>query len=65
MLLLSSAVAAVSGGAIPRYGSTRSAIIRIYKQEGLKGLWKGVGVTAAASSTSWACFRYVYVLLFL
>ncbi|CDJ31319.1 mitochondrial carrier domain-containing protein, putative [Eimeria mitis] len=34
-------VAAVTGGAIPLYGSTRSAITRIYKQEGLKGLWKG------------------------
>ncbi|CDJ55988.1 mitochondrial carrier domain-containing protein, putative [Eimeria maxima] len=53
-------VAAVSGGAIPSYGSTRRAITRIYKQEGLRGLWKGVGVTAAASSTSWTCFRYIF-----
>ncbi|XP_026190761.1 folate transporter 1, chloroplastic [Cyclospora cayetanensis] len=53
-------VAAVTGGAIPRYSSTRSAITRIFKQEGLRGLWKGVGVTATASSTSWACFRYIF-----
>ncbi|CDI86518.1 mitochondrial carrier domain-containing protein, putative [Eimeria praecox] len=53
-------VAAVTGGAIPLYNSTRSAITRIYKQEGLRGLWKGVGLTAAASSTSWTCFRYIF-----
>ncbi|CDJ48810.1 mitochondrial carrier domain-containing protein, putative [Eimeria brunetti] len=38
-------VAAITGGAIPLYGSTRSAIIRIYSQEGASGLLAGLLVT--------------------
>ncbi|KAL8428679.1 hypothetical protein ACSSS7_007068 [Eimeria intestinalis] len=51
-------VAAITEGAIPRYPSTRGAIRWILHQQGLKGLWQGVGVTAAASAASWTCFRY-------
>lgn len=54
----SCSVAATTGGAIPQYRSTFSALCRIFEQEGMRGLWKGVGVTAAASCVSWTCFRY-------
>ncbi|KAL8433696.1 hypothetical protein Efla_007437 [Eimeria flavescens] len=54
------AVAAVTGGAVPLYASTRAAVRQIYEQQGIRGLWQGVSVTAAASSVSWACFRLAF-----
>ncbi|KAL8270914.1 hypothetical protein Esti_005168 [Eimeria stiedai] len=45
-------VAAITQGAVPRYPSTTSAIRWIFQQQGIKGLWQGVGVTAAASAVS-------------
>ncbi|KAL8447552.1 hypothetical protein Emed_004340 [Eimeria media] len=53
-------VAAITQGAIPRYPSTSTAVRLIFQQQGLKGLWQGVGVTAAASAASWTCFRYAF-----
>lgn len=53
-------VASGTGGAIPLYSSSGAAVVKIFEQEGFRGLWKGVGVTAVASSISWSCFRYAF-----
>ncbi|ESS32945.1 carrier superfamily protein [Toxoplasma gondii VEG] len=53
-------VSAVTAGAIPAYASSAQAVREIWRAEGIRGLWKGVSATAAASGLSWGIFRYLF-----
>eukprot|EP00922_Rhytidocystis_sp_ex-Travisia-forbesii_P060122 GHVS01089106.1.p1 GENE.GHVS01089106.1~~GHVS01089106.1.p1 ORF type:complete len:557 (+),score=176.79 GHVS01089106.1:233-1672(+) len=54
-------VASMGIAAVPFYGSTMAAGRCIWRQEGLKGLYKGLSATVVASGISWGVFRLLYV----
>eukprot|EP00922_Rhytidocystis_sp_ex-Travisia-forbesii_P029974 GHVS01043950.1.p1 GENE.GHVS01043950.1~~GHVS01043950.1.p1 ORF type:complete len:344 (+),score=70.84 GHVS01043950.1:114-1145(+) len=53
-------VASVGTSAVPVYRGTISAGRWIWRQEGLKGLYKGLSATIIASGVSWGLFRFLF-----